>query len=229
MVLLAFAWIVLMILEFTSNQQPWVVYASNVIWGVFVLDFLIRLFLAPARLAFIRRNWLTAISLLLPALRIFRITRVLRLARATRGLRLLRLGTSLNRSIRALKRSMERKGLGYVLALTLLVTFAGAAGMYALEEALYANYWEALWWTAMIITTMGSEGWPHSLEGRLLCLALAIYAFSVFGYVTAALASFLVERSKSEESPADSPALRELDELRQAVERLTNSINGKGS
>jgi voltage-gated potassium channel len=44
------------------------------------------------------------------------------------------------------------------------------------------------------MTTMGSGYWPESAEARVLCLLLALYAFAVFGYVTAALASFFVGR-----------------------------------
>lgn len=181
MVVLAFVWIALMVVEFAGGSRPWLTTASDAIWIVFVADFLLCLVLARRRIVYIRRNWLTLISLALPALRIFRLTRVLRLSRATRGLRLLRLTAALNRGIRALMRSMGRKGMGYVVALTLIVTFAGAASMEALETGLFADYWDALWWTAMIITTMGSERWPQSPEGRILCLALALYAFSVFG------------------------------------------------
>ena len=49
----------------------------------------------------------------------------------------------------------------------------------------------------MLVTTMGSEYWPQTADGRVLCLALAIYGFAVFGYVTAALASFFVGQERS--------------------------------
>ncbi len=29
---------------------------------------------------------------------------------------------------------------------------------------------------------LGSEYWPQTVEGRVLCLLLAFYAFGVFGY-----------------------------------------------
>lgn len=226
MVFLAFVWAGLMIVEFAGGESPWLEKTGNFIWIVFIADFLLRLFLADRKFVYVRRNWLTLISLALPAFRIFRLTRVLRLSRATRGLRLLRLTTSLNRSIRALMRSMSRKGLGYVLALTLIVTFSGAAGMLVLEEDQFKTYWDALWWTAMIVTTMGSDFWPQSLEGRILCLALAIYAFSVFGYVTAALASFLVERGQPHEGSTHSKLHDEVVALRQAVSRLADQSGG---
>ncbi|HET6599785.1 MAG TPA: hypothetical protein VFG60_07465 [Burkholderiaceae bacterium] len=48
----------------------------------------------------------------------------------------------------------------------------------------------------MLLTTMGSDYWPRTPKGRLLCLLLAIYAFAVFGYVTAAIAVFFVGKDK---------------------------------
>lgn len=46
----------------------------------------------------------------------------------------------------------------------------------------------------MVMTTMGSQYWPQTVEGRLLCVLLALYAFGVFGYVTAALATIFFGR-----------------------------------
>ncbi|HUG21709.1 hypothetical protein [Piscinibacter sp.] len=45
-----------------------------------------------------------------------------------------------------------------------------------------------------MLTTVGPEFWPRSPEGRMLCLLIAVYAFAVFGYFTAALASFSIGR-----------------------------------
>lgn len=224
MVFLAFVWIGLLIVEFVGGPRDWLDTASNLIWAVFIGDFVLRFALAKGKLAYISQNWLTLVSLALPALRVFRLTRVLRLTRATRGLRLVRLTTSLNRSMRALARSMGGKGAGYVVALTLVVTFSGAAGMYVLEEGAFTGYWDALWWTAMIVATMGSDFWPRTPEGRVLCLALAIYAFSVFGYVTAALASFFVERVGPPDAVGPDALRAELAALRKETARLTEAL-----
>ena len=50
----------------------------------------------------------------------------------------------------------------------------------------------------MLLTTRGSDYWPRTGEGRLLCLLIAVYAFAVFGYVTAAIAAYFVGRDKDE-------------------------------
>jgi voltage-gated potassium channel len=202
MVVLGFAWLVLLIIEFVHGLSPLLEWLSAGIWAIFIFDFLLKFFLAPEKWAYLKHNWLMLIALLVPALRIFRVARavsLLRAARATRSLRLVKVLTSLNRGLSALGDTMNRRGFGYVLATTVLVTFTGAAGMYAFENnpdnpRALNDYGTALWWTAMIMTTMGSAFWPESAEGRVLCLLLSVYAFTVFGYVTATLASFFVGR-----------------------------------
>jgi voltage-gated potassium channel len=202
MLVLGLAWIVLLILEFAGHETRAVQLAGTVIWVIFLAEFAIKFLFAPEKGAYLKRNWLTAISLVIPGLRVLRIAklaRVLRAARAVRALRLVRVVTGLNRGMRTLRRTMRRRGLGYVLLFTLLVAFAGAAGMYAFENADaraggFDTYASSLWWTLMLLTSLGSEFWPRTAEGRLLCLGLSIYGFAVFGYITAALASFFVGR-----------------------------------
>lgn len=215
MIALSFVWLGLLILDFTRGLSPLLQTVSNVIWALFVLDFAIEFVIAPRKMDYLRRNWLTVISLLLPAVRVLRVVRalrVLRLARAARSLSLVRLLTSLNRGMRAVRTTVGRRGAAYVIALTIIVTFGGAAGMAlfespaALREAGYApalgegiaGYGEAVWWTAMIMTTMGSEYWPKTVEGRVLGWLLSLYAFAVFGYITATVASYFVGQDRQE-------------------------------
>jgi voltage-gated potassium channel len=197
--LLGVVWLVLLVVEFTVGLGPLLRRVGVVIWVIFIADFALKFILAPSKPAYLRRHWLTAFSLAIPALRALRALRMLRAARALRGFRLLRLLASWNRGMRALGLAMRRRGFGYVMLLTLLVLVSGAGGMYAFEREAPAgrgieDYGTALWWTAMILTTMGSEYWPQTAEGRLLCLLLAVYGFTVFGYVTATLATFFVSR-----------------------------------
>lgn len=170
---------------------------STIIWVIFILDFLLKFVLAPQKLAFLKSNIITLISLAVPALRLFRLARVFRAARAVRGLRLVKVVGSLNRGMKSLAASFGQRGVGYVLALTCVVLLVGAAGMYAFEKDVpegLRTYPEALWWTAMLLTSMGSEYWPKTTEGRALCFILALYGFAVFGYFTATLATFFMGR-----------------------------------
>jgi voltage-gated potassium channel len=203
MLVLSAAWLALVVAELALGANRLLETLGTVIWVVFLLEFALRLTLAPDRLSFLRANWLSVIALMAPAFRLLRGVRLLRFARAARGLRLVRVVGTANRTMNALRAAMRRRGLGYVAALTALVTLLGAAGMYAFERAPeveggFTSFGDALWWTAMLLTTMGSTYWPVTAEGRVLCLLLAVYAFAVFGYITAAFASFFVGRDAQE-------------------------------
>ncbi len=181
---------------------------STGIWIIFGIEFAVRFWLAPHKLAFLKKNWLTALALVLPALRLLRAFAIFRLARsfqALRALRLVRLVGAANRSMNAFRSTLQRRKVGYVTALTLVVTFLGAAGMYNLEpssemsEGGFTSYWDALWWTAMLLTTIGSQYWPITLEARILSVMLSVYGLGVLGYITATLASFFVGRDRDME------------------------------
>ena len=229
MLILAFAWLALLIGELVWGESLAFEVIGTIIWIIFILNFVLEFILAPHKTVYLRKNWLTVISLLVPALRIFRIFRVIRLFRLTRvgrSLRLFRVVSSLNRGMRALAANLQRRGFGYVIALTLLVLFAGAAGMYAFESTSpngLTSYGEALWWTAMTLTTMGSQYWPQTFEGRVLCFFLALYAFAVFGYVTATLATFFVGRD-AESDEAEIAGSDELAALRNEIKALREDI-----
>jgi voltage-gated potassium channel len=203
---------------------------GTAIWIVFVLEFVVRFSLAPDRLRLLRSEWLTVIALVVPAVRMFAALRVLRLARALRGLRLVRIVGTANRGMNALKRSLGRRGFGYVMLATVLVALLGAAGMLAFEPAAqvpggFRDFGDALWWTSMILTTMGSAFWPQSGEGRLLCLLLSIYGFTVFGYITASFATlFIGDEARSPEG--DVAGTAELTGIRQDIALLRSALLG---
>ncbi|HEY7784820.1 MAG TPA: ion transporter [Pyrinomonadaceae bacterium] len=229
MIVLGFIWLALLIVELLWGLNPLLEIFGTLIWAIFILDFGLRLVIAPNKFSYLKSNWLTLIALAVPALRILRILRVVRLfgvARAARGLRLLRIVTSLNRGMKAISSSFGRRGFGYVLGLTLIVNLAGAAGMYAFEHEMprgFASYGAALWWTAMLLTTMGTEYWPQTAEGRVLCFLLSLYGFAVFGYVTAVLASFFIGRD-AENEEAELVSAKPLKELRSEIAALHEEL-----
>ena len=61
-------------------------------------------------------------------------------------------------------------------------------------DAPFSGSAEALRWTAMVITTLGSHDWQQTTEGRLLTLLLSVYAVGVFGYLAGSLASAFIHR-----------------------------------
>ena len=226
MVFLGFVWLILLVIELIWGLSKPLEYTSLGIWFIFIVDFFIKLILAPAKFVFLKKNWLTVISLIIPALRVFRIFRVVSLLRGLRGVKLVRIVSSINRSMKSLAATMERRAFGYVFTLILFVTFGGAAGMYAFEKSTpgFESYGMALWWTAMRVITAGNEFNPGTPEGRTLAFLIAVFGYAVFGYVTATIASFFIGRD-AEEKSAPVAGSKDVQELKKEIIALTKTIH----
>ncbi|MDZ7670293.1 MAG: potassium channel family protein [Gammaproteobacteria bacterium] len=231
MLVLAFIWLALFVLEMTWGMSRLLQILIYVIWALFVLQFLLELLLAPTKWTYLKRNWLAVIALVAPALRMLSVLRMARVARTAgtlRGVRLVRVLSSLNRGMRALRATMSRRGFGYVVLLTLIVDLAGAAGMYAFEARGFDSYASALWWTSMLITTIASDYWPQTAEGRLLCLFLSLYGLAVFGYVTATLATYFIGRD-AESDASELAGDRSIRALRSEIAALRQELRAAGT
>ena len=200
---LSLVWVVIAVIELTHGLSRAGEIAVTTIWIIFIVDFAIKFVIAPRKLVFLQKQWLVALSLLLPALRLFRFARAFRAVRMVRGVRIAKLLGSINRGLRALRRTLRRHAAGYVSAATILVLLTGAAGMMAFESeganrAAFGTYASSLWWTAMLMTTIASEEWPQTGAGRVLTVFLSLYSIAVFSYVTATLASFFIDQTRAE-------------------------------
>jgi voltage-gated potassium channel len=226
MIFLGFVWLAMLVIELIWGLNKPLEYVSITIWIIFIIDFLIKIILAPVKIYFLKKNWLTAISVIIPALRVFRIFRFVRLLRGLRGIRLVRIVSSVNRSMKSLGATMKRRAFGYVFIITLIVTFAGAAGMYALENPNpgFDSFGMALWWTAMRIVTAGNEFNPSTPEGRTLAFLITVFGFTIFGYVTATFATFFIGRD-AEEKDAPVAGAQDITELKNEIIALTKSID----
>ena len=217
LIALSFVWLLLLIIDLTAGLNPFLDTLVYIIWALFILDFLIEIVIAPDNVRYLKHNWLTAVALFIPALRflrIFRAFRALRAARSLRSVNLVRVLTSLNRGMKAASRTLGQRGIGFAIALTIIVLFGGAAGMYYFEgppalelgetgsgqgqQDHFDSYANALWWTAMLVTT-GDGGFAvTTTSGRVLTLLLAIYGLGVLGYIAGTIASFFVANKQPE-------------------------------
>jgi voltage-gated potassium channel len=225
MLILSFIWLSLVLVELIWTTSGVFELLGTIIWIVFILEFLLRFALAPRKIPFLRRNPITIIALAAPA---FRFLRALRLLRLSRGLRLVRIVGTANRGFGALQKSFDRRGLGYVLATTAVVILLGAGGMLAFEPARevgggFSGYADALWWTAMLVTTTGSDFWPLTAEGRVLALLLSIYGLAIFGYIAASLATFFIGQEAAAPD-GDVASAREIKALREDIAALRKEL-----
>ena len=104
--------IIPLVWELSSAAETTVVALDWMIWGLFLVEYGVRLYLAPRKGAFIRNNKIDLVVILLPFLRPLR---VVRSARALRLLRAARATTFLARALDAGRDVLTRHKLHYTL------------------------------------------------------------------------------------------------------------------
>ena len=106
MFVLALVWLYLFIVELTGELSSFQETLVLIIWVLFLLEFLLKLYLAPKKISYLRHNWIAAIALAIPALRVFRLVRALSILSSARVVsigRFVRALTSANRFVTDLK------------------------------------------------------------------------------------------------------------------------------
>lgn len=195
------------------------------IWAAFAFEYLVRLALTDRRLRFIRREWPDLLIILLPFLRMFRIVRS---ARALRLLRLTRLVVVLGELDQEVKRLLVRHRLHYAILTTILVVVGCAALVLAAEEGSGGSidsFGDALWWAVTTVTTVGyGDTFPVTPAGRGIAALLMLAGITLFGFLTANLAAFLLEHGPAEEDeepqPTNAELLARIDALTREVQAL---------
>jgi voltage-gated potassium channel len=236
MMVLGFIWLVLLVVQLVNGLSPKLAWIETAIWIAFIVDFVLRFWVAPKKKQFLKHNWLTTLALIVPALRVFQFLRFIRLLRVTGGFNIVKIVGTLNRGMQALGRTLGRRGFGYVSLLTLIVTLVGAAGMYGFEHTVNSpggihDYPTAVYWTFMLITTIGSEYWPQTGGGRILTALLSLYAVAILGYIAASLATFFIDRDADNKQAAVAgqqqveQVLAEVRALREELRKSQNSQN----
>lgn len=171
---------------------------SWVIWSVFVVEFVVRLMLAPDRIRFLRSSILDLLVIALPFLRVFRVARAIRAAGGV-GRAMIALGgtVTLGNALAKARRTAKKRGDRYVIALVGIATAAGAAIILNVErDAPNSNIrtlGDALWWATSTVTTVGyGDRFPTTTEGRLIAVVLMILGLGLFSVVTARVATFFI-------------------------------------
>lgn len=221
--------VLLIIIQLSGElSEPWdrrLEILSWGLWSLFFLEFMIKFALAPVKRRYVREHWLDILVVLLPFLRFLRLARILRTTRALPMLRLLIFGGRGSESTLAL---LKRRRLGQLAVVSAMVVLLGAAVCFLLEadapHSQIQTFGDALWWSATLITTVGSELYPVTVGGRILGFLLMLYAIGVFSYFIGAIASVLVESDarhayKAEREAGVQLSKGELDALRSILER----------
>lgn len=168
-------------------DRGWVRVTNLAVWGVFVVDYFVRLGLSTDKRGFVRANVVDLLAIL-PAdfFRAFRALRVVRLFRVVRA------GSVIWRVTRDVRGVVGTNGLGWVLMASVGTIVAGAVGVWMVEPTI-ETLPDALWWSTVTATTVGyGDLSPEHPAARGLAVVLMLVGIGTIGMLTGAIATYFI-------------------------------------
>ena len=158
-------------------------------WALFVVDYVVRLRLAPDRRTYVRKHVPDLLVIALPLLRPLRL------------LRLLVLFSVLNRRIGGRLRGRLAVYTGGTAALLALCAALGVLSAERGHEGANINsFGDSIWWAITTMTTVGyGDRYPVTGLGRAIAAMLMVGGIALLGVVTATLASWLIEAVEADQ------------------------------
>lgn len=200
--ILALLWLPILVAPLVVRLQAGVTDTFNVIdymvWAVFAVEYLVKLYLAPSRRRFFTRHLLDLAVVALPLLRPLRALRLLRL------LNLARAGVVLAAALKRAREILTHRGLNFVLLAVLGIVICCSGAELAFEQhargSTIHNFGDALWWATVTVTTVGyGDRYPATAGGRGVAVVLMLAGIGLIGVLTATVASYFVEEKADQE------------------------------
>jgi voltage-gated potassium channel len=185
------------------------------IWGLFAVDYIVNLFLAPARWRWFFTHFHEFLIVVLPVLRPLRLLRLVKLLSI--------LQTSAGTTFRG-------RVVVYAAGSSLLLITVAALAMLDVERnvagATITSFGAALWWAIVTITTVGyGDLTPVTMPGRVIAVGIMIAGIALLGTVTAMLASWFLDRVTTTEKRLEAVTRKEITDLSHEIAQLRELLS----
>ena len=223
--ILALLWLPVLVVPLVMHLGPAAADTFEAIdyllWAVFVVEYLTKVYLSPSRWRFIRHHLPDLAMVAIPMFRPLRAFRVLRL------LSLGRVGVVLTAGLLRLRSVLTHRGLHFVLLGVLVMIGVCAALEFGFEHqahnATIHSFGDALWWAIVTVTTVGyGDKYPVTAGGRGVAVALMLMGIGLIGVLTATVASYFVEEKADRERIELTERLDRIEELLKTVLEQSN-------
>jgi voltage-gated potassium channel len=190
---------------------------SWIVWSLFVVDYIVRLCLAPERPQWFVRHLFDFAIVVLPLLR---------------PLRLLRLVVLIEVLQRVIGNAFRGRIVIYTVSGVLLLIYVASLAVLDKERyqpgATITTFGKAIWWSITTVTTVGyGDVYPVTNTGRVIAVLLMIGGIGLVGVITASLASWIIERVAEEETVIQAVTVAHIDELRNDIRALREELRGR--
>jgi voltage-gated potassium channel len=165
------------------------------IWAIFTIELLIRLYLSPRRLRFLWKNPIDVAVVLVPTLQGLR---ALRIARFARIFRLARVGEMGKRAVKEEKGLLNPSNAMFSVLITVFVISLAALMAWSVERdvagSTIKSIPDAFWWAITTVTSVGyGDKIPVSPEGKAVAVVLMFMGVALFGAIAATLATVFLK------------------------------------
>lgn len=193
--------------------------AMDVMWAVFIADYLVRLALAPQRGRWFVRHLFDLAVVALPVLRPLRLVRLIAL------IGVLHRGAGM-----ALRGRITAYTAGGVTLLVLVSSLAVLDAERGAPGTPIRTYGEAVWWALATIMTVGyGDLAPVTAVGRWAAVLLMIGGVALAGVVTATLASWIVSLVAEESAEQEAATRAQVEVLQRQVTALIERVEHLGA
>lgn len=181
----------------TEKEIRYIRIGDNIIYIVFVLDYLFRLIISKNKKTFFMNNIIDLIAIL-PYAVIFPF-------KYGNFIKLIRVITYLWRLVENIKEILFTSDFIYAFGITIVTTIIGSIAIYIVESKNNVgmrNYGDALWWSIVTVTTVGyGDITIVTTVGRIIASILMITGIGFLGMVTSTMATYFFYRYTEKKTP----------------------------
>lgn len=184
--------------NFDSNTIEIFNIIDKIIWGIFVIDYLVRFLISPSKIEFIKNNKIDLISIipfnsLFKSLRIFKVFRLMKVSKMSKLLKVVKFfkfSTLIFKFKARAEKFLKTNNFNYVIYITVITILLGAIGLSISENK---SLRDSLWWSFVTTTTVGyGDISPSTNLGRIIASILMIVGIGFVGMLTGTIATFFL-------------------------------------
>jgi voltage-gated potassium channel len=195
--------------------------SMDIIWGLFVLDFAVKLAVTERRWQFIKRHVIDIIALILP------------FARPLQAVRAIGVATL---ALRKFGGKVRHRVLVFVGTMAVFIWFIGGLAITQVERGVPGGNIQTVsdgwWWSFMTMATVGfGDRYPVSDQGRMIGAVLVISGLALLGTLTASIATWFINSSRRDEDEiieaGERRMMAELKKLRRELAELKDLLGDR--
>lgn len=188
-----------------GGEQGWFFWLDVSFSVFFLLEYLLKLWIAPRKWYFVRTHWIDLLAIL-PVLRVFRIGKAVRLLKLFRLLRILRIGRIMHQRATSLSNEVQRRSAENLIVVVYLLfsLLFGTLGVMVFEKGHnpgFETLGDGLWWCVVTLTTVGyGDISPQTAGGKVVAAIIMFIGLSFYALLTGLLSSVIIERAQRSEA-----------------------------